>query len=41
MVGLAHISELADGPVKDINALFKPKQVPPPPARCRCAGAAC
>ncbi len=27
VVGLAHISELADGAVKDISALFKPKQV--------------
>ncbi len=26
MVGLAHISELLDGPVKDIVALFQPKQ---------------
>ncbi|KAG2446158.1 hypothetical protein HXX76_000753 [Chlamydomonas incerta] len=26
VVGLAHISELADGAVKDISALFKPKQ---------------
>ncbi|KAG2498018.1 hypothetical protein HYH03_004276 [Edaphochlamys debaryana] len=26
LVALAHISELADGPVKDINAAFKPKQ---------------
>lgn len=25
-MGLAHISELADGKVKDINALFRPKQ---------------
>ncbi|EFJ44854.1 rRNA processing protein Rrp5/programmed cell death protein 11 [Volvox carteri f. nagariensis] len=27
LVGLAHISELADGPVKDINSVFKSKQL--------------
>lgn len=27
VVGLAHISELKDGPVKDIAAEYKPKQV--------------
>lgn len=26
-VGLAHISELADTKVQDINAMFRPKQV--------------